>query len=79
MSKPAPRLSVPDPADEITTLAPGETRYLRDRYRRIRAREEARSRLSAGPSLLDRALGPVKAVAGAVATLGETVAGWVRR
>lgn len=67
------------PHPEMATLPASEARYLRDRYRRVRARVEARSRLSEGPTLLDRALAPVKAAAGAVAAVGETIAGWWRR
>lgn len=63
-----PRLSVPTrPAPDLADLDPYEAEHIERTHRRIRARAEAKSRLSAPRGLLERVVGAVKAVAHAVA------------
>lgn len=63
-----PRLSVPTrPAPDLADLDPYEAEHIERTHRRIRARAEARSRLSEPQGLLDRVGDALKRVAHALA------------
>lgn len=75
-----PRISVPArPQPDMAQLDPDDAEHIERTYRRVRAREAAKARLSEGPTLLDRLLWPVKAVCVAIANVGERVERAIRR
>lgn len=63
-----PRLSVPKrPNPDLADLDPYEAEHIERTHRRIRARAEARSRLSEPKGVLGRLVGAVKDLAHALA------------
>lgn len=63
-----PRLSVPArPQPDMAQLDPDDAEHIERTYRRVRARETAKSRLSEPKGLLSRVAGALKRVAHALA------------
>jgi len=63
----------------MAQLDPDDAEHVERTYRRVRAREAAKARLSEGPTLLDRVLAPIEAVCRTIANVGERAERAIRR